>query len=290
MLVERELRCHARIVAPDPGVDDVGSRTGSRWSSTHAIPVDLATDRVVRVDGIETRSRGAYRDHSWAVYSLARGLCAAEVADDITHQVFLDLWHHPERDDRAGASLREPLLAMAHALSLGAIWSEAIRSAPEPLTDVGRGAGLRDAGHLRGRDDEREPAECPLDLLPREEREAIVAVHHRGYTCAEASVALGVDEATVKAQIRQGLRRLGSALARPASPVAHGGDADLAVALDRRDVVAHAQGIVMEREGRTASEAEGELVRSAEHLGMSLHAYAEVVVADARVTAGHPPS
>jgi len=219
------------------------------------------------------------------VYEVARGLCAAEVADEITQQVFLDLWHHPERGDRARPLLRGPLLAMAQALSLGAN-----RSAPDPLTTVVLGAGPGDAGQRCDPDEAREAGEHPLDLLPRDEREAIVAVHHRGYTCAEAGVALGVDEATIKAQIRQGLRRLASALARPASPVALGGDADLAVALDRRDVVAQAQGIVMEREGGTAGEAEGELVRSAAHLGLSLHAYAEVVVAAARDTAGHPTS
>ncbi len=130
-------------------------------------------------------------------------------------------------------------------------------------------------------------------MLSRDERDAIVTAYHGGCTYQEAAVALGLDEATVKSRIRAGLHHLRVALARTSSsgpPDIDGGndhrqasvsDAGLVAAVDSRQVVAQAQGIIMQREGSSAGEAYRALSRLADQLGVSLPDCAEVVVSTA---------
>src|SRR5207249_3607636 len=57
----------------------------------------------------------AYRRHAGAVFALSRRLLRdAALAEEITQEVFLRLWHAPDRFDPERGSLRSYLLAQTH--------------------------------------------------------------------------------------------------------------------------------------------------------------------------------
>lgn len=203
-----------------------------------------------------TALRGAYRDHSAAVYSVARALCGKDVAADVTKEVFLRLSTHPERFSDDQGSLRAYLL----------------RATREIAVDTTRL--------------ERRPR--PLDTLSANEREAIIAVYYGGCTSRDAALALGLSEGAVKRVLRVGLRKLRDASGDPAvaSPravheyvrMATASDPGPGGALDSRAVVAHAQGVIMEREGASAGTAYNALLELSDQRGMTLPTCAEALV------------
>lgn len=152
--------------------------------------------------------RVAYEGHRRAVYAVLCRSCGPELAADVTQEVFLRLWWHPDRFDPERGSLRTFLLTMAHGMSIDRMRADGSRRAREervsrhavePPDDV-------DHGLLVG--DERERVAEALARLSDVQREAIVTTFYGGCTYREAGVALGIPEGTIKARIRQGLKRL----------------------------------------------------------------------------------
>ncbi|MGH9057768.1 MAG: sigma-70 family RNA polymerase sigma factor, partial [Acidimicrobiales bacterium] len=73
-----------------------------------------------------------YRRHGGAVHGLARRVLGSESrAEEITQDVFVDLWRRPEVFDPARGSLRSFLLTVAHRRSVDVLRSEASRAARE---------------------------------------------------------------------------------------------------------------------------------------------------------------
>jgi len=235
----------------------------------------------------------AYRDHRGAVYAAARGFCGSRLAGDVTVEVFLRLWRHPEQQDSTRASLRTSLLTVTHDVSADTIRSETTRATSGAQAAARPVADLDDADQLQVAADERSLVAPLLGMLSRDERDAIVTAFYGGCTYREAAVALGLDEGTVKSRIRAGLHHLGAALTRTSSsgsPDIDGGDdhrkasasdEDLVAALDARQVVAQAQGIMMQREGSSTGEAYRALLQLSDQLGVSLPVCAEAVVSTA---------
>jgi RNA polymerase sigma-70 factor (ECF subfamily) len=70
----------------------------------------------------------AYRRHAGAVYGLARRLLGNEpLAEEVTQEVFLRLWNHPDRFEPSRGSLRSYLLAQTHGRSVDLLRSEGAR-------------------------------------------------------------------------------------------------------------------------------------------------------------------
>ena len=70
----------------------------------------------------------AYRRHAGAVFGLAqRMLWERGTAEEMVQEVFLRLWEHPERFDRARGSLRSFLLMDTHARCVDRIRADARR-------------------------------------------------------------------------------------------------------------------------------------------------------------------
>lgn len=235
----------------------------------------------------------AYRDHSGPVYAVARGICGDRVAADVTAEVFLQLRRHPEQLQPGQGSLRVSLLTITHGVAVDTVRAESraeVRARAEEAPDADPGDRHQLHAHLS----ENSNLDAPLDLLHLDQREAIVMTHYGRCTYGEAAVVLGVDEATVKSRIREGLRRLRVAAASARDNKDGTGvrelstsDRGLGEALDCRRVVAQAQGIIMEREGCTAAEAYCALLLRSDQLGSSLPACADAVVASASDPAQH---
>jgi RNA polymerase sigma-70 factor (ECF subfamily) len=151
----------------------------------------------------------AYRRHAGAVLALARRVLAdAGLAEDVTQEVFLQLWYQPERFDADRGSLRSYLLAVAHGKSVDLVRSETSRrqrEEREARLQAGSGYDIdREVWDLAVAEGVRHA----LAHLREEERRPIELAYFGGHTYREVARVLGEPEGTVKTRIRTGLRRL----------------------------------------------------------------------------------
>ncbi len=155
----------------------------------------------------------AYRRHAGAVFALARRLLIDRtLAEEVTQEVFLRLWHQPEKFDADRGSLRSYLLAQTHGRSVDILRSEVSRRQREQRD----AAATADAGYDLEREvldlSVAEEVRDALAVLPPGERRAIELAYFGGHTYREVASLLDEPEGTVKSRIRSGLRRLRGAL------------------------------------------------------------------------------
>jgi RNA polymerase sigma-70 factor, ECF subfamily len=156
----------------------------------------------------------AYRRHGGAVHALGRRLLGGDGrADDVTQEVFVDLWQRPERFDASRGTLRAFVITLAHSRAVDRLRADAARSSREER-DARQTA---DAGY----DVENEVWDLAmaekvrraLSLLADGERQAIEMSYFGGHSYREVALLLGEPEGTIKSRIRTGLRRLRAGLA-----------------------------------------------------------------------------
>lgn len=186
---------------------DHQSRPHRRTAAT--CPVGAAAG--ARADELED----AYREHSAAVFGLARRLLGdRSLAEEVSQEVFLRLWRRPERFDARRGSLRSFLLAECHGRSVDAIRSDSARRRRE-LRDVRADEPLG-SWDVAGQVCDSAIHEQVADLvraLPECEREAISLAYSDQVTYREVAAILGTPEGTVKGRIRTGLKRMRSQVA-----------------------------------------------------------------------------
>jgi RNA polymerase sigma-70 factor (ECF subfamily) len=135
-------------------------------------------------------------------------LVDAELAEEVTQEVFLRLWDVPERFDPGRGKLRTFLLGETHSRAVDVVRSEDSRRRREQ-TDALRQA---EAGY----DIELEVVDLTvadvvqtaMARLPAAERRPIELAYFGGYSYREVAGLLSQPEGTVKTRIRTGLRRL----------------------------------------------------------------------------------
>lgn len=123
-------------------------------------------------------------------------------------EVFLRLWHQPERFDPERGSLRAFLLAQIHGRSVDILRSETSRRRREE-----REARMTAESAM---DIEREVVDLTVAEgvkevmagLPPDERKAIELAYFGGHTYRQVAVMLDTPEGTVKSRIRAGLKRM----------------------------------------------------------------------------------
>ncbi len=155
-----------------------------------------------------------YRRHGDAVYGLARRvLRSSSEAEDITQEIFLRLWCHPDRYDATRGSLRSFLLTQAHARAVDAIRTlNARRQREEGDAHLGR-SGEYDIFHEYWEMARTDYIERALEEIPADERRAIELAYFDGHTYVEVAALLNQPEGTIKSRIRSGMRRMRDALA-----------------------------------------------------------------------------
>jgi RNA polymerase sigma-70 factor, ECF subfamily len=156
----------------------------------------------------------AYRRHGGAVHGLAhRVLRHNQCAEEITQEVFLELWHHPEKFDPQRGTLCSFLLTRTHGKSVDKIRSEESRKRREErviretvaveddlesvVSDMTLAKQLREA----------------LAALPDDIRVPIELAYFGGHTYREVAEILHTPEGTIKSRIRAGLSKLHGHLA-----------------------------------------------------------------------------
>jgi RNA polymerase sigma-70 factor, ECF subfamily len=182
--------------------------------------VDLpaATDAAIVV-GIarchEPALAEAYRRHGAAVHTLARRvLGSTTLADEVTQEVFVDLWRDPERFDPGRGALRTFLMTKAHSRAIDVLRSESARRVREERTVRETATAGYDIEHHAWDLAVADTVKQAVDTLPLDERKAIEMAYFGGHTYREVASLLGEPEGTVKSRIRSGLRRLRTSLAQ----------------------------------------------------------------------------
>lgn len=145
-----------------------------------------------------------------ALYGYAvRLLGDRQAAEEVVQDTLLQAWRAGDRYDPDRASLGTWLFTIAHNLVVDRHRRRAARPRTVgPVDD--RDAPLTD-GEVDRAIETWQVAEA-LAGLSDTHREAIVLVHYRGHTVAEAADLLGVPPGTVKSRVFYGLRALRLAL------------------------------------------------------------------------------
>ena len=154
-----------------------------------------------------------YRRYGDAVYGVAcRVLRSAPEAEDVTQEVFLRLWRHPERFDATRGSLRSFLLTQAHARAVDTIRTRNARRKREEGDAHLLGGSEHDVFLSYWEMKRFGYVERALDEIPAEERVAIQLAFFDEHTYIEVAAILNQPEGTIKSRIRNGMRRMRATL------------------------------------------------------------------------------
>jgi RNA polymerase sigma-70 factor (ECF subfamily) len=140
-------------------------------------------------------------------------MAGTEVAAEVTQEVFMRLWQHPDRFDQARGPLRAFLLMSTRAICIDLMRSRAAQRIREQ----------RDARRTRPHDSQTDDAlladetaariTAALLRLSDEDRDAIVRAYYGRMSYRAVAIDTGVAEGTIKSRIRHGLAQLRQILA-----------------------------------------------------------------------------
>jgi RNA polymerase sigma-70 factor (ECF subfamily) len=154
-----------------------------------------------------------YDAHASAVYGIALRITHDHgAAEDVTQDVFVELWQRPERFDPGQAPLRGWLCMIARRRAIDWRRRQVTRDRYTLLL-----AGQAVPGPNVEEDVENSTmakiVRAAVHDLPLLYREAIALAYYYGLTYREVAVELGIPEGTAKYRLRTGLRRIGESIA-----------------------------------------------------------------------------
>ncbi|TWP36387.1 ECF RNA polymerase sigma factor SigK [Leekyejoonella antrihumi] len=130
-------------------------------------------------------------------------------AEEVTQEVYLDIWRQSARFDAARGSALSWMMTIAHRKSVDRVRSSEAQSRRDTTYDMKQQAVPYDttveSAH-RGLDAER--VRKALETLTPTQREALELAYFGGYTHREVAALLNLPEGTAKTRIRDGLIRL----------------------------------------------------------------------------------
>jgi len=178
---------------------------------------DLDTPAIRRIiNGDAVGLEALYDRHSTAIYSLAL-LIVRDVAEaeDVTQEVFAQVWSQAGRFDGARGSVAAWVLMIARSRALDRLRRKQAVLKPGPGDDVL--AELPDPTPsvevVAANDQEARAARAAVAELPLAERTAIELAYFEGLTQSEIAERTGTPLGTVKTRIRNALRRVREAMA-----------------------------------------------------------------------------
>jgi RNA polymerase sigma factor (sigma-70 family) len=154
-----------------------------------------------------------YDQYSSFVYGLAvRVIGEGRAAEDVSQEVFLHVWEHPEAFDPARGSLRTWLGLLAHRRAVDYVRREEARRRRVQREATRRPLAIPDVEEMATALVTAERVRDALGVLPVEQRRAIELAYFGGRTYREVAEVLGIPEGTAKSRLRLGLRRVAEAL------------------------------------------------------------------------------
>jgi RNA polymerase sigma-70 factor (ECF subfamily) len=163
-----------------------------------------------------------YQRHAGPVYSVARSVLRDEaVAEEVVHDVFLNLWRQPQSYDPSRGNFQGWLLRVARNRSIDLLRQR--RDVPFPTSHGGDDGDAVD-GMTWIPDPDPDPADQAvsattadavrgaLGTLPREHRILLELAYFGGLTQREIALKVNRPLGTVKTQMRSAMRRLADVL------------------------------------------------------------------------------
>jgi RNA polymerase sigma-70 factor (ECF subfamily) len=162
--------------------------------------------------GDETALVDLYDRYAGFVYGLAvRTLVDRQAAEDLTQDVFVSLWEHPDRIESGRGTLRGFLGTLTHRRAVDAVRREEARRRREAR--VARQDGdVPDVSEAVLRSDTTSKVRTALETLPEAQRRALELAYFHGYTYRQVADALGIPEGTAKSRLRLALARIAESL------------------------------------------------------------------------------
>jgi RNA polymerase sigma factor (sigma-70 family) len=160
------------------------------------------------VAGDETALGELYDEYSPVVYGLAARVTRDwAAAEDITQEVFVRVWEHPQAFDPARGTWRGWLATMTHRRAVDWVRRSAVRhrraaDAPAPQPPA------PDPEEVAVADTVAKSVQAAVDDLPAAQRDAILLAYFDGKTYRQVAETLGIPEGTAKSRLWLGLRRL----------------------------------------------------------------------------------
>jgi len=153
-----------------------------------------------------------YDGHARDVFRVALSIVAdRDVAEDVTHDVFLELWRHPDRYDPGRGELGAFLRVMARSRALDA-WRRGVtvlRTRDRVEREVAAGPAHDEDASLVAECSAGAPAlRAAVRRLPPAQRSTVTLAYWGGLTAAEIARHSGTPLGTVKGRLRLGLARL----------------------------------------------------------------------------------
>ena len=161
--------------------------------------------------GDETALVDLYDRYAAFVYALAmRTLVDRQAAEDVTQEVFVYLWEHPDRIEPGRGTLRGFLGTLTHRRSVDAVRREEARRRREAR--VAREAGTARRRRGGGPVGHTGTVRTALEVLPEAQRRALELAYFDGYTYRQVADVLGIPEGTAKSRLRLALGRIADSL------------------------------------------------------------------------------
>ncbi len=163
--------------------------------------------------GDDTALGAVYDRYGAAVNGIAVQLLGADQARDVTQDVFVHLWRHPERYDADRGGLRGFLSVVARRRAIDAIRSGQRRQAREQRSRTARPSVERAVEDVALAGVCADRVRAAIERLPAEQREAIQLAYFNGLTFRDVARVTGTAEGTAKSRLRLALGRLAKELA-----------------------------------------------------------------------------
>lgn len=201
-------RARLRVVpTPTSAAPTMTPMSDHERTTTEPDPAQVAFERVRTGD--EAAFAEFYDLIAPVVYgTVVRVLRAPALAEEVTQEVFVELWRTAPRFDPARGAVRSWAATIAHRRAVDRVRSE--QSARNREEVDGR---RRVTEHDEVVDEvtvrlERERVAAAMEQLSEPQREAVSLAYYGGLTYREVAVRLDVPEGTVKTRIRDGLIKL----------------------------------------------------------------------------------
>lgn len=173
---------------------------------------DDATMREALTAGQSDALADAYDLYAAAVYGIAVRITNDHgAAEDVTQEVFVELWQRPERYDPGQAPLRGWLCMIARRRAIDWRRRQVTRDRYTLLL-AGQALPAPNVEEDVEASTMAKLVRAAVHDLPPLYREAIALAYFYGLTYREVAVQLGIPEGTAKYRLRTGLRRIGDSM------------------------------------------------------------------------------
>lgn len=195
---------------PSSGGDPTGPGDSVDVETTGAPDGESLSDLLVRIQRGDERAFATFYDRSVGlVHGLARRVVRDPArAEEITQEVYLQVWRTASRFDPARGGAKSWLLTFAHRRAVDVVRHDQASTDREARYDwtSGRDIDVVD-DEVTTRLEHQQVRRC-LGSLTDLQRESITMAYFGGYTYAEVATLLETNPATVKTRMRDGLIRL----------------------------------------------------------------------------------